>query len=121
MLRMIWSVIGNGKPPKPANLSVPNSRPSLGSRVSMSVVGSSGPWIERSRPHDRVRLTDSARSARRVNWWLRPAPRGAALEPRSGGRGRAGAGGQPQPVVGAGPLRPGGGPALRGAGTRGTY
>ena len=66
MFRTISSVIGNGNPASPSNCSDLSSMPMVGSRVSMSEAGSSGPAMERSRCHERFRLTFKARSAARV-------------------------------------------------------
>src|SRR2546422_4252345 len=48
MFRTMSSVMGNGNPASPLNCSDFNSMPMVGSRVSISDVGSSGPWMARS-------------------------------------------------------------------------
>src|SRR6266704_5661917 len=70
MFRTMSSVMGNGNPASPENCSDFNSMPRVGSRVSMSEAGSSGPVMARSRPHDRLTLKLSARSDERVTWWF---------------------------------------------------
>ena len=63
MFRTIWSVIGNGKFPKPEKFRDENSSPMVGLRVEASFAGSSGPPMPRSSAQLAFTFSASSRSA----------------------------------------------------------